>query len=243
MGGGTAIVEALARGRLAVGGDLNALAVFIARAKTTMLKAHEAAAVRIWVERVVPNLSYHDCPEDLPDYVCPRRTKNLGLPRARPIKKAVALALRSLDAVPTQNARSFIRCALLNAAQGVLNGAKRSIGFPEFRDRLRRAALQMLAAMDTLKPLTGTSRAILIHDTAQNLAIHEPFKTGALADLVVTSPPYPGIHMLYYRWQVDGRRESAAPYWIADCQDGQGSAFYNFANRRPYGIDAYSIAH
>src|SRR6185436_11446244 len=36
MGGATTLVEAIARGRRAVGCDLNSLAVFIARAKTTI---------------------------------------------------------------------------------------------------------------------------------------------------------------------------------------------------------------
>src|SRR5207249_8672817 len=50
--------------------------------------------------------------------------------------------------------------------------------------------------------------------------------------LVVTSPPYPGVHVLYHRWQVQGRKETPAPFWIADCQDGQGSAYYTFGDRR-----------
>jgi hypothetical protein len=37
--------------------------------------------------------------------------------------------------------------------------------------------------------------------------------------------------MLYHRWQVDGRRETPAPYWLANCNDGQGNAYYNFADR------------
>src|SRR6267143_1397430 len=37
MGGGTAIVEAYARGRAVVGCDLNSLAVFVTRAKVTTL--------------------------------------------------------------------------------------------------------------------------------------------------------------------------------------------------------------
>ena len=38
--------------------------------------------------------------------------------------------------------------------------------------------------------------------------------------------------MLYHRWQVDGRKETDAPYWIAASNDGAGAAFYNFADRR-----------
>jgi hypothetical protein len=51
-------------------------------------------------------------------------------------------------------------------------------------------------------------------------------------NLIVTSPPYPSVHVLYHRWQVQGRKETPAPFWIADCQDGQGSSFYTFGDRR-----------
>ncbi len=37
---------------------------------------------------------------------------------------------------------------------------------------------------------------------------------------------------MYHRWQVQGRRETAAPFWVADCLDGEGSAFYTFSDRR-----------
>jgi len=69
---------------------------------------------------------------------------------------------------------------------------------------------------------------------------HDPRICSARAvDLVVTSPPYPGIHMLYHRWQVDGRRETDAPYWIAECTDGSGATYYNFADRKPNAESRY----
>lgn len=41
--------------------------------------------------------------------------------------------------------------------------------------------------------------------------------------LVATSPPYPGVHILYHRWQVDGRKEAPLPFVIANMLDGCGS--------------------
>lgn len=95
----------------------------------------------------------------------------------------------------------------------------------------------MILRLDELAKLSCTASErqrtpTLIHDTAMNLPALFPFQRGVRADLVVTSPPYPGIHMLYHRWQVDGRKETPAPYWIAGCMDGHGSTFYNFAGRK-----------
>jgi hypothetical protein len=45
--------------------------------------------------------------------------------------------------------------------------------------------------------------------------------------------------MLYHRWQIDGRKESPAPYWLANCEDGRGAVFYSFADRREEAADSY----
>src|SRR5262245_15382162 len=50
--------------------------------------------------------------------------------------------------------------------------------------------------------------------------------------LIVTSPPYPGIHVLYHRWQVDGGKESPLPFLIANKLDGAGSSCYTMGDRR-----------
>ena len=47
------------------------------------------------------------------------------------------------------------------------------------------------------------------------------------------------MHVLYHRWQVDGRKESPAPYWITSCEDGEGSSYYNFGNRKQKGLHKY----
>jgi len=237
MGGGTTIVEALVRGRVAVGVDLNSLAVFITRAKTTALSALDVRALKHWADEIVPTFSYWDTPADLDSFVCERRTKNLTSPEARPIKKLLALGLRSLPAL-SGNAQQLARCALLNCGQWALNGRTRQPTLAEFRERLRSVVHEMVGgALGFSRAASGD--AVLIDDSAANIQRHEPFASGARAGLVVTSPPYPGIHMLYHRWQVDGRRESPAPYWLAECNDGHGASFYTFAYRSENAADKY----
>jgi hypothetical protein len=242
MGGGTTIVEALARGRQAVGGDINTLSAFLARVKTTSLPDDHCAALRKWADEVVPKLSYWSTPDDLADFICVHRTSNLTLPRARPIKKLVALGLRTLPELPSEPAQEFARCAMLNAAQLFLNGQRRhpTPSLTVFRARLRLSVHEMLAGLREFGERTnGIVDRTLLHCSATDLAEQQPFRSGRKAKLVVTSPPYPGIHMLYHRWQVDGRRESNAPYWMADCHDGRGNAFYNFADRSARAEDTY----
>lgn len=244
MGGGTTIVEAVASGRRAVGCDLNSLAVFVARAKTIRLTDLDERQIHAWALAVVPNLSYHDTDHRINEALCEKRTRNLHLPHARPIKKFIALALVSLDALDSVQAKEFARCALLNVSQWALNGRKKPVVLSDFRARLTHVAIDMLQASASLRSAMqafGHSEAssYLIHDSAENLACHSPFSNGDRADVVITSPPYPGVHMLYHRWQVDGRRETPAPYWIADCLDGQGEAFYTFGTRKDHRQSEY----
>ena len=58
--------------------------------------------------------------------------------------------------------------------------------------------------------------------------------------LIVTSPPYPSVHVLYHRWQIKSRREIPAPFWIADELDGNGPSYYTMGSRRnPTGLNNY----
>jgi hypothetical protein len=49
---------------------------------------------------------------------------------------------------------------------------------------------------------------------------------------MVTSPPYPSVHILYHRWQILGRHESALPFWIAGVTDSILSSEYTMFARR-----------
>jgi len=243
MGGGTAVVESMVRGRRAIGNDLNPLAVFVTRVKTTCLDDSERGALLCWADTVVPTLNYRATIRD-PEEVSRDWTRNLSLPAARPIKKAIALALEELSALPNERCRDFARCALLNVGQLVLNGRKRGTPLWEFRGLLQRVFRDMLSAarsfqQEVLSCASPTSSPALLNVSTSGLAEQAPFIGGVRADLVVTSPPYPGIHVLYHRWQVDGRRETPAPYWISACNDGEGASFYSFADRREANARGY----
>ena len=49
------------------------------------------------------------------------------------------------------------------------------------------------------------------------------------------------MHVLYHRWQYRGRKETAAPYRIADVHDGEGGAFYTAGSRTPTGLRNYFL--
>jgi DNA modification methylase len=246
MGGGTTVVEALAGGRRVVGNDLNPLAVFVAKVKTTRLTEAEEKAIGWWADTIIPDLSYRGTRIGVGQFVSDPRTRNLGLVRSRFIKKVVADALTSIEDLPTGAARAFARCVLLRVGQWALDGRKGHTPLREFRANLVGMTHLMLGALQDFTAYVQErnpyreSRSFLSQIDASEIdslcAFHE---SGEKASLVVTSPPYPGVHVLYHRWQVDGRRETPAPYWITACQDGQGASFYNFGGRQEQGLHRY----
>ncbi len=240
MGGGTSIVEGLIAGRNVVGNDLNSLATFITKVKITPLTALEVTAIKQWGEKIVPRFTYHLPADDLAAFIDEAKTKNLSLVRARFIKKAVAMALASMAHLPTDDARDFAKCVILRASQWALDGRSRHTPLSDFRNKLAAMTAEMLEAAGAFAErmkLTGRRATLLNIDSAK---LHKsPFFKNNRVGLVVTSPPYPGVHVLYHRWQVDGRRETPAPYWIAGCSDGQGASFYNFGDRRQAAADNY----
>jgi hypothetical protein len=72
----------------------------------------------------------------------------------------------------------------------------------------------------------------VINRSAAGLEDDERLMHSPAPKLVVTSPPYPGVHVLYHRWQVDGRKEAPLPFMIANKLDGVGSSYYTMGDRR-----------
>jgi len=240
MGGGTSIVEGVVAGRHMVGNDLNSLATFVTKVKITPLSAAEVTAIKRWAANDVPRFTYRVPADDLAGFIDDVKTKNLSLIRARFIKKAIAAALASIANLQTDSAQDFARCVVLRASQWALDGRSRHTPLGDFRKKLAEMTSEMLAAAGSFSARIKHSggRATLLNINAAEL--HEaPFFERNRVSLVVTSPPYPGVHVLYHRWQVDGRRETPAPYWIAGCNDGQGASFYNFGDRRQAAADNY----
>ncbi len=233
MGGGTTVVEAIAAERRVIGNDLNSLAAFVAKVKTTALRPREIQAIRQWCE-LIPSLNYRAAPCDLARFIDGSKMRNLNLVCARFIRKVIALTLASISTLPTTNAQDFAKCVLLRVSQWALDGKKSHTSLSAFRRQLVEDTERMLYGMAELMALTDCrrhDRAIIANIDAEQLAILPIFAGGQRANLVVTSPPYPGVHVLYHRWQVDGRRETPAPYWITGTSDGQGASFYNFGDR------------
>lgn len=236
MGGGTSIIEGLALRRRLIGVDLNALAHFIAATRTTPMSKWDQELLHAWAARTANLLS-----DRTPKWVNPPSVYNLP----DSIKTFSAGALVLASKLPFERHRAFARCALLRLGQWALEGREHRV--PR-RKRLGRQLRYLVASMlEGMEEFVAhcqaagvpkhqiTSRRVLLNRDAAGLD-EEPLLSGLQkkVKLVVTSPPYPGVHVLYHRWQHRSRKETPAPYWIANVSDGCGESFYTFGNRKRF---------
>ena len=249
MGGGTTIVEARAAGRRAIGTDINTLATFVTAAKTTVLTEQEFREIGEWTSSLSSRLSLSRPAALAAGLDEDHYLRNLGAPNTWRIRNLLAMALEDLELLRSSASRRVARCAVLNTGQWALDRRKQVPTASDFRLRLvsdleammrgaREYAAQVRAA-DAAAVFEPGPREVLLAIEAERLCDAPQLAAGAAPKLVVTSPPYPGVHILYHRWQVNGGRETPAPFWVAGCEDGHGASHYTFGDRQAHASGKY----
>jgi hypothetical protein len=237
MGGGTAIVEALAMGRKVIGVDLNTLAHFVSTVKTTPLSKHDVEILEEWLADVQGARRRGIAEADEPVRNLPRH-----------LQRTWADLMAQAAWLPVERQRHFVRCALLKTGQWAID-CKDSIpsgsdAVKQFADSLREMIKGIEEFVSTCqmqgvqKSKIRQNRLLLCRSTA-GLEDESKLASVAKPTLIVTSPPYPAVHILYHRWQVQGRRETPAPYWLAALKDGHAASHYTFGSRSTLGLDNY----
>jgi DNA methylase len=235
VGGGTTIVEALAAGRRAVGVDISTLAEFVSAVKCRVFTEAELDKLDWWAGRVAASVDVHQpsvgsmAHEELGYY------KHLNHPSRWRLRKAIDQSLASTIKLGTPRLESFGRCVVLRTAQWVLDGRSKRTTVEEFRCILQEVAAEMVAGARELRAAVkanGRCAVTLLRRSAAGIEEEPTLQAMRAPRLVVTSPPYPGVHVLYHRWQVDGRKEAPLPFMIANKLDGAGSSYYTMGDRK-----------
>ena len=117
MGGGTRLVEACSLGRQAVGTDISSLATFTAKVKTTPLLDDDFEEINDWASGSEDRLNLRNHPVRATEWIEQGYQKNISGRNTWPIRKTLELALGSLEELPSEKQRDFVRCALLGTAQ------------------------------------------------------------------------------------------------------------------------------
>lgn len=243
VGGGTTLVEAIASGREAIGVDISSLAEFITNVKCTVYSDAELETLERWSGRVASSVDIHKPSTPLSDYEELGYYKHLNHRSRWRLRKAIEQSIASAIRLGTPRLEAFGRCVVLRSAQWALDGRSKRATIDDFRRILTETANDMVNGARNLR------RSVRNHGRKQSITVLRRSAIGIEAEqslierraprLVVTSPPYPGVHVLYHRWQVDGRKEAPVPFMIANKLDGSGSSYYTMGDRKNPGLASY----
>lgn len=245
-GGGTTLVEAVSLGRRAAGMDVSSLAAFLTRTKTTPISVHDKREIAAWsdfieAEQVCCGVSISLGMDDAEYYL-----RNLA-PNARMFLNWACALLMLL---PRERQRRFVRLVLLGVGQWGLDCKSsvpsRSQFKAEFLRRLRAALNEFFEFITDVAQASGVQRCRIaslrrvINRSSEGCKDEGRIPAGWLpAKLLLTSPPYPGVHVVYHRWQILGRKETPAPFWLANQRDGAGESYYLLGPRAEPELTTY----
>jgi hypothetical protein len=152
----------------------------------------------------------------------------------------LAHAIESLGTFSRGKASDFARCVILRTGQWALDMRSEVPTVEQFRSAMITHAEAMLNAARRFSDELGDDyiEPMVVTQASPGLA-DRPDMAGIAPALVLTSPPYPGVYVIYHRWKLRGRKEIAAPYWIANRNDGQGMASYTMSARADRTLDRY----
>jgi DNA modification methylase len=243
-GGGTAIVEAIALGRRAIGTDVSSLATFLTRTKTTALSVHDRRQIQDWLDRVRSD-SLNARQLLRTEY---RNSYCRNLPQEA--HRFFDWVLDRLPTLPTVKQRRFVRLILLAVGQRAFDCKLRQTSRRELKaefcdrllvelDRFSNFTAEA-AALNNIPQNRLASRRRIICRSSEGLHCDGRIPRSWIpAKLVLTSPPYPGVHVVYHRWQINGRKETPAPFWLANQRDGAGESHYLLGPRDQLGLRTY----
>ena len=240
MGGGTSIVEAVASGRRAVGSDVNELARFVTKVKTTPLSRQDIAEIHNWMHDV-------RAAAEMPAEIQASESPITNMPVVA--YRFFAMATKLVEGLRYERRREFARCALVRLGQWGLDARTNTPNAITLAGELEKRLERMLSGLSEFVTAAGNvgvhknqitaTRRLLAYSAADSQLARTLQRQQIRPKLVLTSPPYPGVHVLYHRWQVNGRRETPAPYWIANLRDGHGASYYTMGSRSSLGLRNY----
>lgn len=242
VGGGTTLVEAIASGREAIGIDISTLAEFVTEIKCTIFSESELKTLERWAKRLATAVDIHKPSMPFSDYQELGYYKHLDHPSRWRLRKAIEQSIASAIRLGTSRMETFGRCVVLRAAQRALDGRGRRTTITDFRRMLHDTAVDMVTGAQDLRSsakANGHLPARVLRRSAAGIEDDASLRSMRAPRLVVTSPPYPGVHVLYHRWQVDGRKEAPLPFMIANKLDGAGLSYYTMGDRKNPGLRTY----
>lgn len=232
VGGGTSAVEAMVARRNFVGTDINDLAIFSAKLKTMLLTKGDIKILDLWTK----NLNGGKL---IPEYRKEDEFFFKNVPKV--IENSTRRLFGAIRQLPSKRTQNFAKGALLRLGQLEVE-QRLSVTDSTHAQRIFKHVLNQNIEQSlklSLEIEHGPSDFIPSINTDFANAIEPEVvdiwgKGNRQFNLVLTSPPYPERHILYHKWQVNGRSETRLPYWIIESDQIENEPFYTMSSRESF---------
>lgn len=239
MGSATTLVEAKLLNRKSIGFDISTLSAFLADVKLNPLNTSSFEISQGCISSILGELNCHLPAKRPVEWIEKGYQRNLSNKKTWPIRKLIEQFLFQLTkSALNEREMNFFRCVLLKTSQWALDSRKLTPSATAFRSKIAQNFETMVSGSREFWERGQLAASTIVNAPADK--VHENAKLFKRAPkLVLTSPPYPGVHVMYHRWQVFGRRETPAPFWIANSSDGHGLSHYTMGDRHQKRLTSY----
>ena len=233
LGGGTTAIESRLAGRRFIGCDISELACFVSKVKSTPLTERECTTI----DRSIAFFSMKGRPRlNFNEYYF----RNMMEADTHHLAQIISKMMAWSESFKNERLCGIARIIVLRAAQIAIDGKLRFPTEKDFIDLFHRTGTECVSTLRRYSRRVrtvdrdvavgkGNIRSKIVNDVARNL---DKWCKPGKATLLITSPPYPGIHILYHRWQLKGGKETPLPFLIAGKRDGHGLTHYTMNARR-----------
>lgn len=236
VGSGTTTIEALRHGRNSIGIDISPISTFLVKAQMNNCRSRDLSLFYAWFRRRL-----YRCAENINKYSLPSSmpVRNLDLQRSwRHLRLIASLLDFPTDVTPLRE--RVLRQVVLKSSQWAFDVKSELPTFGQFVDHLNEAAIHIVDVCETFSDQLDDEwgrewrylRSTVYNGNSVDVIAKKLSESIGKVDAVITSPPYPGVHVLYGRWQVYGRRETDLPYWILGKSPTLSEGNYTMHSRR-----------
>ena len=235
MGSGTTIIEGMRHDRRMIGIDVSPISTFLVHSLLRSSRSGQLDVFYSWFRtrlfRISRNINRFSIDPTLP-------MENLELVLSwRHLRLISALVAESREKSALER---LTRQVVLRTCQWAFDVKSDIPSFPSFVKRMDEVCQDVLNTchafsefMDEEWGRAWRRTTPSIFDGHSSVVLNREFSRGReKVDAVVTSPPYPGVHILYGRWQVRGRRETDLPLWIIGSERRLREGDYTLHSRR-----------
>ena len=240
-GGGTTAIESILNGRKIICSDINSLASYITKAKATPLKKDTIDQITKWHFHVI---------EKLKEYRNLEVPTNFRLHDNLHSRKTVWILQKLKDEINSET-NEYIKnvgnLILLSVGKNCYDCQDKSVNPSRLIrsfEKISQLAIKSLSEYSdhcySISPKINLENDIKVFcENAMDLPDLIDKKQARKIKLVLTSPPYPGVHILYHRWQVKGRRQTSLPFDLLNLNDGSPLSFYTLGAETKKGYEFY----